>query len=70
VMPGVSVWLYQLLKRGGEGGPSSAAGGRALGLYEEKVFPAERVVTLAWKRMLANEFLFACRRGANPVPRP
>jgi len=71
VMPGLSVWLYQLVKPGAAGGgPTSASGNRALELYEDKVFPAERVLTLAWKRMLANEFLFACRRGGLPIPRP
>ena len=71
VMPGISVWLYQLVKPGGEErGPSSASGNRTLELYEQRVFPVERVVTLAWKRMLANEFLFACRRGGTPIRRP
>jgi 2-polyprenyl-3-methyl-5-hydroxy-6-metoxy-1,4-benzoquinol methylase len=70
VMPGVSVWLYQLVKRGAADGPTSAAGGGALQVYEDKVFPVERRVTLLWKRMLANEFLFACRRGGSPIPRP
>jgi SAM-dependent methyltransferase len=70
VMPGVSVWLYSLVKKGEGGGPSAAAGSGALRLYEDRVYPVERAVTLVWKRMLANEFLFACRRGGDPVPRP
>jgi 2-polyprenyl-3-methyl-5-hydroxy-6-metoxy-1,4-benzoquinol methylase len=70
VMPGVSVWLYQGVKRSRGGGSAAEAAGGGLALYEEKVFPAERAVTRLWKRMLANEFLFACRRGPRPVPRP
>lgn len=70
VTPSLSVWVYSHFLKRAASEPERPRGERAdFAFYERWVFPVERLPTVLWKRMLANEILFAARRGAVPVPR-
>ena len=71
VTPSFSVWLYSHFVKSEASEPDRPRGERSdFAFYERWVYPVERVPTMAWKRMLANEIMFAARRGPTPVPRP
>ena len=69
VTPSFSVWLYSHFVKSEASEPDRPRGERTdFALYERWLYPVERVPTMAWKRMLANEIMFASRRGTTPVP--
>ena len=71
VTPSFSVWVYSHFLKSAASEPDRPRSERAdFAFYERWVFPVERLPTVLWKRMLANEILFAGRRGPVPVPRP
>jgi SAM-dependent methyltransferase len=71
VTPSFSVWVYSTFLKKAASEPERPRDERAdFAFYERRVYPAERVVALAWKRMFATEILYAARRGGSPVPRP
>jgi SAM-dependent methyltransferase len=71
VTPSFSVWVYSHFVKGQASEPDRPRGERAdFAFYERWIFPLERLPTVLWKRMLANEIMFAARRGETPVPRP
>lgn len=71
VTPSFSVWVYSHFLKRAASEPERPRDERAdFAFYERWVFPVERLPTVLWKRMLANEIMFAARRGPTPVPRP
>ena len=71
VTPSFSVWFYSHFVKGAASEPDRPRAERAdFAFYERWVFPVERIPTVSWKRMLANEIMYAARRGTTPVPRP
>jgi hypothetical protein len=71
VTPSFSVWLYSHFVKTRASEPERPRGERSdFAFYERWGYPVERVPTMAWKRMLANEIMFAARRGPEPIPRP
>ncbi|MGD9702317.1 MAG: class I SAM-dependent methyltransferase [Acidimicrobiia bacterium] len=70
VTPSFSVWFYSHFVKKVASEPDRPRADRAdFAFYERWVFPVERVPTVLWKRMLANEIMFAARRGPTPVRR-
>ena len=70
VTPSFSVWFYSHFVKAAASEPNRPRAERAdFAFYERWVFPVERVPTVMWKRMLANEIMYAARRGTTPVPR-
>ncbi|MFN8005699.1 MAG: class I SAM-dependent methyltransferase [Terriglobia bacterium] len=62
-MPGISVWLYQtFLKRGIVPPGKKMAVRNDFQFYENYIYPIEHLLGGVWKRLLANEFQFVCRR--------
>ena len=61
-MPAMSVWAYQFLKKPDKCAPVPQKDSRLFQFYTRFVFPAERLVATCWPGMLANQFVFTCRR--------
>jgi SAM-dependent methyltransferase len=62
-VPAPSVWLYQtFLKRPQQGTPRPMAADPSFQFYGRRVYPIERLVTRLWRGMLANQFVFTCRK--------
>jgi SAM-dependent methyltransferase len=70
VVPGISVWLYRGLKRVIRPSDAPKTERADIAAYVRWVYPAERALAMGWKRMLANEVMYACRRGGTAIRRP
>lgn len=61
-VPAMSVWAYQFLKKPGGPPPSDLKNGRLFRFYEKRLYPAEHLVTRCLPGLLANQYVFVCRR--------
>jgi SAM-dependent methyltransferase len=65
-VPAPSVWFYQtFVKKREAGPPAPMAESGMFRFYERCLYPVERFVTLLWPRMLANQFVFVCRKSVD-----
>ncbi len=61
-MPAMSVWAYQFLKGQRRHAAQPQKDNPSFQFYARRVYPVERIVTVCWPGMLANQFVFTCRR--------